>query len=146
MKGANDKKMKYRIFALVIIITLAISAARLYWEEDLSGLYAPNCTIEYGYGKCIEGYLMIPFHNPSEKNITYMKIVVPRGTETTINLPADFNINDPLETGGMGVLKLVPCVNDIDIRSFSVQWCCGEACYKTGMSRPNDNVTMEVGE
>jgi hypothetical protein len=142
----KDEKKKYLIFAAVFFIALLIFALRLYWEDELSGALSTDCRIEYGYGKCIDGYLMVPFYNPAEKNVTYIKIIVPRGTETTINLPADFNINSPLETDRTGVLKLVPCANDIDIRSFSAEWCCGNDCYKTRMGTPNKNVILEVNE
>ena len=144
MKKARNKKTarKYRIFALVILIALAISAARLYWEEDLSGIYAPDCGIEYGHGKCIDGILAIPFYNPNTRDITSMKITVPRGIETNVSLPATFNVNLPLSPGKSGVLKLVACRNYINTADFQIDWCCGSDCYKTKMSRPNEELRI----
>ncbi len=129
------------IFAAVIMIALLISGVRLILESSLS-INPPDCMIEYGYGRCIDGYLRIPFYNPNQQEITRIKIVVPFGIETNISLPADYTVNEPLKSGKTGVLKLIPCERDIDIRTFSLEWCCSEKCYRSSMSRISDKVVI----
>lgn len=146
MEKEKRDKRKYIIFTLIIIIAVVISGIRLYWEEELSGLFAHDCTAEYGHGECINGVLLVPFYNPNTRDITYIRITVPYGIETNVTLPADFTVNSPLKPEETGVLRLVPCKNDIDVRAFSIKWCCGGDCYRGSMSRPSSEVFLEVIE
>lgn len=104
------------------------------YEEVLS----PDCMIEYGNGECIGGYLRIPFYNPNQQDINRIRITVPLGIKTNITLPADFTVGEPLNPGETGILALFPCEEDIDIREFSMVWCCGERCYGGKMNHSTE--------
>lgn len=134
-------KRKYAILFGIIIIVFLLSAMRLYLEEFYT-VYNPECTIEYGQGECIDGSLNIPFYNPNQQDITHIRITVPPGVKTDITLPADFTVNEPLYPEKTGVLTLFPCEEDVDIRAFAVEWCCGGGCYESGMSWLNDEVKI----
>ena len=140
------KEMKYnklrKLFFIILVAVFLVSLVRLYWEDYFSS-YNPSCSIEYGQGKCIDGYLSVPFYNPNRKDITSIKIVVPFGVETNITLPADFSVTEPLKSGKTGVLKLIPCEGDVDIRVFSIEWCCSGECYKSKMNKVSDKIEIE---
>jgi len=137
----NEKKRGV-VFAVIIAIALLLSVARLVLE-DLTDINHPDCTIEYGRGECINNYLSVPFYNPNRKDITSIKIVIPFGVETNITLPADFSVTEPLKSGKTGVLKLIPCEGDVDIRGFSIEWCCSGECYKSKMNKVSDKIGIE---
>ena len=93
-----DRKRREVIFAAVIMIALLVSGVRLLLETSFS-VNPPDCMIEYGQGRCVDGYLRIPFYNPNQHDITSIKIVIPYGIETNITLPADYIVNEPLRAG-----------------------------------------------
>lgn len=140
LKRKSKKRMQ--VFFVIMALVFLISLARIYWE-DYFGFYNPECSIEYGDGECVDGYLMIPFYNPNQQDITRIKIVVPFGIETNVTLPADYNVNEPLKSGSTGVLKLIPCKGDVDIRSFSLEWCCSGECHTSRMNRISNKIEME---
>ncbi|MCK4496640.1 MAG: hypothetical protein KAU24_00475 [Candidatus Aenigmarchaeota archaeon] len=146
MKKIDEKdKRKYAILFGILIIALLMSGIRLYFEEFYN-VYNPECSIEYGHGKCINGSLRIPFYNPNQQDITHVKITVPFGVRANITLPADFTVSEPLNPRKTGVLTLFPCEEDIDIRGFSIEWCCTGGCYRSGMGWLSDEVFIEVSE
>jgi len=87
--------------------------------------------------------LKIPFYNPNQQDITRIRITIPFGVRTNITLPADFTVNEPLNPGKTGVLTLFSCEEDVDIRGFSMEWCCGEECHRSGMGLPSDEIKIE---
>jgi len=139
-KARVGNNKKYLVFLAIIIFFLAVAAVRLWLEEKEA--YEGECPLEYGNGKCMDGYLAIPFYNPGSKDITSLKIVVPSGIETNFTLPADFNVAEPLTPGKNGVLKLVTCKNEIDISNFDLQWCCESECYNVKMNRPTNDIVV----
>lgn len=139
-------KRKFIIFSLIIIIAFTVSGLRLLWENELSGAFAKDCSLEYGNGRCIDGKMAIPFHNPNTRDITYMQIFVPYGVETSIALPADYVVNEQFRADSSNSLSLFPCENDVDVRALSVKWCCGDECYRSSMSWPNSELFLEVNE
>ncbi|NIO20628.1 MAG: hypothetical protein GTN76_07790 [Candidatus Aenigmarchaeota archaeon] len=136
-----QERGKKKLFLFIVIVVVIISLARMYWEDYFT-FYNPECAIEYGNGKCVDGYLMVPFYNPNQQDITSIKIVVPFGVKTNVSLPADYTVNEPLNSRKTGVLKLVPCESDVDIRSFSLEWCCSRECYNSKMNRISDKIEM----
>ncbi len=140
----KDKK-RYAILLLIIVIALLVSGIRLVFEDPYSA-YSSDCMIEYGNGECIGGYLRIPLHNPNQQDIDRIRITVPFGIKTNITLPADFTVNEPLQPGETGILTLFSCEESVDVRGFSVEWCCNGGCYKGKMIWPTSEVFIEAGE
>ena len=138
----KGREKRYAILFVIITIALLIFGIRLLLEERYSGVYAPECAIEYGHGECINNYLTIPFYNPNQQDIVRVKITVPWGIKTNITLPADFTVNEPLKPGGTGVLTLFPCEEDVDVRAFAVEWCCDEECYRSDMIWPSSQIKI----
>ena len=103
-------------------------------SKEYEEILDPDCIIEYGHGECVDDYLRIPFYNPNQQDIVRIRITVPSDVRTNITLPADFTVNEPLNPGKTGVLTLFPCEEDVDVNSFAMEWCCGEGCYRSGMS------------
>ena len=124
-----------------MIAAFVLAGIRIY-TESYTIYQNPECVIEYGEGECIEGKYRIPFHNPNEKEITSIRINVPFGIKTNITLPADFKVTEPLKSRETGVLTLFPCEEDVDIRYFSVDWCCFEGCYSANMIMPNEQIKI----
>lgn len=142
--GAEKKKIF--IFFIIIGFAISISLFRIYFEDEFVEIYSGDCKINYGKGNCSGGSLYVPFYNPNDRDINKMKITVPKGTATTISLPAEYNVNSPLAANSTGLLNLVPCENDIDISQFSIEWCCGSDCYQSRMNRPDINISITEEE
>ena len=143
MEMGGGEGRRYAILFVIIVIALLIFGIRLLWEEEYSVIYSPGCMIEHGNGECINGYLAIPFYNPNQQDIARIRITVPFGVRTNITLPADFTVNEPLNPRGTGVLTLFPCEEDVDVRAFAVEWCCGGECYRGFMSLPSNQLMID---
>lgn len=141
MDAEKAEKKRMMILALIFFIIITTFGIR-YWLEMKPGPQNLECKVMYGEGSCIDGSLAIPFFNPNEHTITRMRITVPFGVDTDITLPADFNINEPLASGKLDVLKLVNCDSDIDISGFSMEWCCSESCYTDNMNNISSDVII----
>ena len=135
-KAENKRKV---ILAVIIAIALLIYGTKFFLESS-SGVYPPDCMIEYGHGECVGGYLRIPFYNPNQQDITRVRITVPSGVRTNITLPADFTVNEPLHPGDTGVLTLFPCEEDVNTGGFSMEWCCSEKCYTSKMNQTSEEI------
>ena len=134
---------KYIVYAIIFIIVILISGIRIYFEEEGTGILSEDCMINYGYGKCVNSMLTIPFYNDNDYEITNIKITIPLGIKADIALPADFNINLPLSPHRTEAVELISCDNKIDTSSFKLEWCCGQNCYKTRMTQPDSKLTIE---
>jgi hypothetical protein len=145
MKREKSFAGSKKILLTIVILAFIIAGIKAYWDGYTTS-YDPNCMIEYGNGECIDGYLRIPFNNPNQQNINRIKITVPYGIKTNITLPADFNVNEPLQPGKTGLLTLFSCEEDVDIRGFSIEWCCSGGCYRGNMLWPTSEVFIGVSE
>lgn len=143
MKRERSFGRRGKILLIILIIAFAIAGTKAYWDEYVD-FYDPNCLIEYGNGECINGYLRIPFYNPNQQNINHIKITVPYGIKTNVTLPADFNVNEPLQPKKTGAFTLFPCEEDVNVGTFSLEWCCSGGCYKGKMMWPSSGLSIEV--
>jgi hypothetical protein len=142
MKVQENILWKQKIpLVVIIIVAFTLAGIKLYLDE-----YAvpqnPDCIIDYGNGECVDGYFRIPFHNQNKQDVSRIKITVPFGIKTNITLPADFNVNVPLNPGKTGVLTLFPCDESVSIGSFEVEWCCGGDCQKSQMMFPSPQIKV----
>lgn len=144
----NELNSKYQKNKRKILPLLLISVILLMWlfsiiqekiqlNITLKEASHIDCLIEYGYSKCYEGKLYIPFYNPNERNITFVRISIPVKTGTNI-----YNVNESLIPKSSGVLPTIECRKDVNSKNFRLMWCCDDKCFKIKMDKPSKDVKI----
>ncbi len=100
-----------------------------------------NCMLEYGFWKCINNQLVIPFYNSSSRAITFARVSVPLKHGTNI-----YNVSEPLESFKTATLTTASCnaIADLNKNPMELFWCCNDDCFATKMSSPSDKIKVKV--
>ena len=135
------QKNKRKILALILISVIFFMwiFSKYQSEVVMRNALQQGCLIDYGYPKCYDGKLYIPFFNPNKRDITFVKISIPVKTGTNI-----YNVNESLKSGKSSALPTIDCEKDMNTNNFELMWCCNDKCFETKMNKPSKDVQVKI--
>jgi len=110
------------------------------YYSNTSSKLNESCKIMYSYPKIINGTISVAFYNPSESNMTGIKVIVPKSNGVDI-----YNVNKPLLSNKTEVLTFFKYTGPIEnVNKFTIVWCCDDICYKSKLNRYSNSIKINV--
>lgn len=132
---------KYLLPAIFVLIFVSIGLFHFFSQQwayykNIQLAKESGCFLDYGVHECIDGEIVVPFHNSSMKTITFASLTVPVKTGQNI-----YRVEEPLESESSATITASAC-SELSGHAFFLKWCCKEECFETIMDSPNKDIQL----